>query len=288
MSYTIPDIIQWGKICQPLARRAQKQQQLSQQGTLADDLDIKLYLTRKDVEYAYAQDPNSANTFQQANYLLSLEAPYLFAAQQITGGGGSITPVIPSTGILFKYLIDVNGGVPDFSNATDYNDPAIVGHNLDLFLNDINRFLVSGEWFYTPTGIRIFLNDGMGGNSFNATVNNYTLKIFIKDPFGTSGGGTEVTRSFQYTGIGGETSFFQSLLEDSNIISVARGTDYQLIYSGTPTGLEALITLDGALSDGHITFANDNPILPNEIVTVIFSKSVGGVPPSPSGTFIIV
>jgi len=268
MGYLITDIIQWAEISQPFARYDQERKLETKGASTIQDLDIKLYVERKSLQYAYDQDPTSDETFQIGQWVLSLIGIYLFKAQQVTGSGGSIAPITPSGGLFFDYLIPVLGGVPDFANATDYNDSRIVGKNLEIFWNDIPRFLVAGEWAYTPTGIRILV----GG--FDATANTYDFKIFIRNPFGASGTGVEVTRSFQYTGIGGETSFFEPLLADSTIISVARGTDYELINSGTPTGLQALITLSGSLSDGHITFAADNPMVAGEIVTVIFSKAV--------------
>jgi len=237
-------------------------------GGMDIELPRKIYIVKQNVQWLYDLDPDNTTLRFTANYLYALCNRYVLQAQNISGGGGSISPVNPSFGITFEYLIEVNGGVPDFTNATDYDDPRIIGHNLVIFWNDIPRFLVSGEWAYTPTGIRILVA------GFDATVNTYDFKIFIKDPFGTAGTGAEVTRSFQYTGIGGETSFFESLLDDSTIISVARGTDYELINSGTPTGLQALVTLTGSLSDGHIAFAADNPIIAGEIVTVIFSKAL--------------
>ncbi len=205
-----------------------------------------------------------------ANYLIWLCGKYGQQAQFIldtTGGGGSVVPG-GGSGITFDYLIPVNGGVPDFTNATDYDDPRIVGRNLEIFWNDIPRFLVAGEWTYTATGIRILVA------GFDATANTYDFKIFIRNPFASSGTGTEVTRSFQYTGTGGETSFFDPILVDSTIVEVARGSDYELIYSGTPTGLQSLVTLSSGLSDGHIAFASDNPLIADEIVTVVFSKAV--------------
>ena len=95
MAYTIPEIITWAKICQPLARIGEAKR-LAEGDTAADvDLDIKLYITRKDVEYEYAQDQSSTNLFAMGNYLLSLCGRYLFQAQQTTIGGGSVTPVTP-------------------------------------------------------------------------------------------------------------------------------------------------------------------------------------------------
>jgi len=96
MSYAVSDIITWAKISQPLARYYEAKKKANGDNSANLNLDIELYDTRKDVEYAYAQDPTSANTYQQANYLLTLCGIYLFQAQQTTGGGGSITPITPS------------------------------------------------------------------------------------------------------------------------------------------------------------------------------------------------
>ena len=97
MAYTIPEIIIWAKICQPLARYGEAKR-LASGDTDADiDLDIKLYMTRKDVEYAYSQNADSDILHTMGNYLLSLCGRYIFQAQATTVGGGTITPITPST-----------------------------------------------------------------------------------------------------------------------------------------------------------------------------------------------
>jgi len=78
MAYSIPEIITWAKICQPLARVGEAKR-LADGDPAADvDLDIKLYMTRKDVEYAYAQNADSAILHTMGNYLLALCGVYLF------------------------------------------------------------------------------------------------------------------------------------------------------------------------------------------------------------------
>lgn len=241
----------------------------------------KIYLVYKILNKIYTLNPNYDGIVGVANYLWELCGEFGVAALGISGGGGgSVAPVTPGGGgnvFNFEYLIEVRGGVPDFASATDYDDSRLFGHNLVVFWNDIPKFLTGGtEWAYTPTGIRILI-DG-----FDATVNDYYVLVFIKDPLGTSGTtDNEVTRSFQYTGVTGfETSIFSLLLVGATIVEVSRGTDYELIYSGTPTGLQALvgtIPLSNNLCDGNITFASDNPIIgpPDpEIVTIVFSKSI--------------
>lgn len=212
---------------------------------------------------------------QTANYLIWLCGMYGQRAQFILdgggGGGGTVSPSGPIVPIrMGVYLIEVNGGVPDFTNATDYDDAELIGKNLVVFWNDIPRFLVGGtEWAYTLTGIRILI----GG--FDATANTYDFKIFIKNPFGTSGTGVEVTRPFQYTGTGGETSITAAILSDATIISVSRGTPYELITSGSPVGAQALVNLNvNNLSNGTIDFDPTNPIAAGEVVEIIFSKAV--------------
>ncbi len=237
-----------------------------------------IYIYWKILNKIYTLDPTWPGLDAPANYLYELERPFSYKAAQIVdgGGGGSVTPITPTRNVMFEYLIEVFGGVPDFSNATDYNDTRITGHNLVLFLNNIPKFLTAGtEWFYTLSGVRIFLDDGSGGNSFDATVNDYDLKIFIKDPLGISGSGTEVTRSFQYDGVGSETSITAAVLNGATIISVTRGTPYEMITTGTPTDLQVLVNLGvNNLSNGTLNFAATNPISVGELVEVVFSKAI--------------
>jgi len=242
--------------------------------TFDDRLPIFLFVEGKIFRKIYSLDPTYSGLQVAADYLYEAMGRFGLGASYVitNGGGGSIAPISPlSPFVMGKYLVEVNGGVPDFANATDYDDPDIAGKNLVVFWNDIPRFLIPGtEWAYTLTGIRILI----GG--FDATVNNYNFKIFIKNPFGTSGTGTEVTRYLQYTGVTGtETSITASLLSGASIVEVIRGTPYTLINSGTPTGLEALVNLNvDNLSNGTIDFDATNPIGVGEVVTIVFSKSV--------------
>jgi hypothetical protein len=95
MAYTIPEIIVWSKMCQPLARIGEAKKLANGDRSADVDLDMKIYITRKDTEYSYAQEPTSDDTFAIGNYLLALCGIYLFVAQQTTIGGGTITPVTP-------------------------------------------------------------------------------------------------------------------------------------------------------------------------------------------------
>lgn len=272
---TIPQTITNGQISIYLAANDNSLGDLFGGRLAAPRSPITIALITDALSWGYTGGAQSDTDLREtANYLTWLIGKYGQRAQLISQGSGGGT-VIPSggtgSGFSFEYLVEVFGGVPDFTNSTDYNNLNIVGRNLVVFWNDIPRFLIAGtEWAYTPTGIRILI-DG-----FDATVNEYNIKIFIKNPLGTSGStGSEVTRPFQFTGTGTETSITSSILAGSIIISVSRGTPYELIYTGLPSGLQALINLDAnSLSNGTINFDIGNPIGAGEVVEIIFSKAV--------------
>lgn len=170
---TIPEIIEIAKVCQYLANYATANGALY--GTVTDPmLGLKLYVIRKDVEDIYNLNPNYPGLAQTANYLYGLCGTYSLQAQAIIAGGGGGIPINPVTpgGNTGTYLIPITSA--DFADATNYNNPLIVGKNLAIFWNDIPRYIYSpSEWFNTLTGINITIA------GFDATVNNYNLYIYI-------------------------------------------------------------------------------------------------------------
>lgn len=168
MSYAITDIILWAKISQPFARRGEYiKQSSSGKGDL--DLDMKLYDTRRDLEYSFAQEPTSGTTFSIGNYLLSLMGVYLFIAQQQTVGGGSITPIVPATATFPLFITS-----DEFADATHYNNSNIVGFTLAIFVNEYTQqWLIAGAntFEYTATGINILIP------GFSAFTNTYSILI---------------------------------------------------------------------------------------------------------------
>src|SRR5690349_15689578 len=124
MAYTIPQIIGWMAASQPLARIGEAKR-LALGDKAADvDLDIKLYDTRLDIAYAYAQNADSDILFSIGNYGLSLCGRYLFPAQQQTGGG-TVTPISPNTPVQnIISPIPITGA--NFASATAWN-----GNNSD-------------------------------------------------------------------------------------------------------------------------------------------------------------
>jgi hypothetical protein len=144
-----------------------------------------LYMIRKSVEKRYDQDSSDTTLAKTANYLYSLcgqfgmEASYLLSVSE---GGSVATPVTGggsgSLDSMSEYLIRVVAG--DFSDATHYDDERIVGHTLEIFNDNTQRFLDVGvDWVYTVAGVE-FIREG-----FDAMVDNPRFMIFIKDPEAT-------------------------------------------------------------------------------------------------------
>jgi len=80
---------------------------------------------------------------------------------------GSSTPEGPVSG----YLIPITSA--NFTGANSVNLPAIVGKDLAIYFNDINRYLLESEWEATGTGINILFP------GFDASANSYQLFIYI-------------------------------------------------------------------------------------------------------------
>lgn len=183
MAYSIPQIVGWMAVCQPLARIGEVKR-LANGDTSADvDLDIKLYDTRRDIEYEYAQDPISDNLFAIGNYGLSLCGIYLFQAMQATGGGAvvPISPVTPTQSIISP--LPITGA--DFASAlswtgaNSYGVTILSSYALQVFWNGLNRFLESGyEFTRTTTGFSIIVN-GVTITAFDATTTNFTDQFYI-------------------------------------------------------------------------------------------------------------
>lgn len=133
----------------------------------------KLYCIRKTIEWAYNLNNNDTTLTSTSNYLIALCGKYyLKAAASITGSGGTVSPISPSEK---TYLIPITGY--DFTDATNYNNPVIVGKNLAIFWNDISRYLFSTEYTLTATGFNVL------AAGFDAVANpSYELFIYIINP----------------------------------------------------------------------------------------------------------
>lgn len=182
MSYTIPDIISWGRISQPLAALDEAKKRAFKGGSTIKNLDVKLYVERKSVEWEYDQNVDSENLFAIGNWLYALEGIYALQAQFIGGGsGGTITPITPSeTGGIISPVYVVSS---DFVDATHWEGQN--AENQDLKATDILKvFFDDGQVFWEQDiqWVRTALGINVIEPGFDAIANNYTFYIFISRP----------------------------------------------------------------------------------------------------------
>ena len=132
----------------------------------------KIYSTYFVIYKIYVLDPNYSGMNAACLYLWELMNKYGIRAMGYSGGG-TVVPPTPSGS--FEYLIPISGS--DFTDATHYDNPKIVGKSLKIYWNDISRFLFNSEFDMTTTGINIT------AAGFDAVANpTYLLDIFIINP----------------------------------------------------------------------------------------------------------
>jgi len=175
MAYTTEEKINIAKICQYLIASDVRNGSLFG-ATLNPILPEILYIERKSVEWAFDKNPADSTLFGTSNYLLSLCNNAKKAAQILNlGGGGEVVDPNNPNNDNAPYLIPVYPG--DFTTATAYNNPYIVGENLQVFANFIPKYLDSPDE-YAPTvdGINITI-DGFDAAVFDP--NKVLLNIYI-------------------------------------------------------------------------------------------------------------
>lgn len=147
MAYSIPDIINWAKISQPLARIGESKKLAFQHGTIEPELDKKLYVERKSLEYSYAQDPTGNETYMIGQWVLALCGVYLFQAQAASGSGGSISPVTPG-GLpdAIEFVVSASSEIP--TGGSTLTIPEFIGFNLIFVRGSITQSMLSSQPTY--------------------------------------------------------------------------------------------------------------------------------------------
>ena len=129
------------------------------------------------VEDMYTLDSSYDGLTEMNNRLFSLLGRYATIAAANVGTSlpddGLLTPV-PDSDI---YPLHIQSA--DFSDATNYVNADIVGDNLVIFVNEINRYIFAGEGFdYTGDGIEIRTGENDTIPGFDATTGSYHMIIY--------------------------------------------------------------------------------------------------------------
>lgn len=135
MALTVADILNIAKISQYLATLDVEKGSLFGKRVVPETPQI-LYNERKAVEWLYDLDPADTSLIETSNYLYALCRGYNLQAQQISGTGGTITPVNPSQ-IPNPYIFEVDATSIVPTGATSATLTAFIGFNVLFVRNGI-------------------------------------------------------------------------------------------------------------------------------------------------------
>lgn len=124
-------------------------------------LDQKIYSTYFVIKKIYDIDPNYTNMTLYCQYLWELMGPYGVKAMAYSGGGGVVPSPTPTQGFPI-YITQAN-----FTTATFYPNTNLLGNNIIVFLNEINRYLIPNtEFTWNSLGLTITM-DGFDASTFD-------------------------------------------------------------------------------------------------------------------------
>ncbi len=133
---------------------------VSRQNPLLPQQIFGLYYVIKKI---FDNDPTYSGIVPACNYLWEIMGRYGLAAQAITGGGGSVTPITPITGYVFRALNDTITA----DSSTYQNNDLIDARDLGLIIVNDQSFSASkGDFTFNPVGgivtfvnISLFIDD---------------------------------------------------------------------------------------------------------------------------------
>lgn len=136
---------------------------------------VMLHCEREILQAIYDKDPNYDGIQQVSDYGYALCWKWAAEAQAIVDGGGgtAVAPLTPTQSFPI-YITQTN-----FTTATFYPNTKILGNNIIIYLNEINRYLIPGvEFSVSSTGVTIINTPGgVYLDGFDATIYTYNLVI---------------------------------------------------------------------------------------------------------------
>lgn len=217
---TVARTIDIARVSQFLSSHDVVVQQITRGGAVDEMHPIKLYIERMILQWIYEEDNDYDGLQAVADYVYALCGRYIWDAIAILDGdsGGQVAPATGGSDFSFKYLIPITAA--DFADADSYDNPLIAGRAVQVFWNNINRYLEIGtELIYTATGFNIFIDDGSGGNSFNSQTTNSdaVMKIYIVNPV------TEAVTQ--------DSTTYTLVANNTSIVNIAAGTSNTDTYT---------------------------------------------------------
>ena len=277
-TYTPSEILQIGDVVIYVAANyTEMRHKLFGQTRILPQPPVQIHFTTDALRWGIEGGAESAESLQEvANYAYWMYCRFQLDAQMILSnlGGGS---VVPTPAALSEVPNPYDWIVTTFTTAAmplKAGDSMVTlslfrGFNIEFtrggLTQNTSTFGDQTSYFQWNKNTGLFF-------IFPAAVENEIMRILPVGPGeGDVDEGSNTTYT-QYIATGGETSIFISAIQNTSMVAVLAPTPYTIINSGTPTGLEALVTLNGDnLCDGNITFADTNPLAPDQVVTIIYS-----------------
>ncbi len=144
-------------------------------------LPLMIYMENAALVWRLQYEPDDTTLYDVGNYVWALCGKFgLMAQATITSGGGSVTPGTPT---LIQSPIRITGA--EFASAlswtgtNSYGITILSSYNLQVYWNDVNRFLDENvSWTRTATGFDIII-DGTIITDFDATTTNLNSVFYI-------------------------------------------------------------------------------------------------------------
>ena len=146
MLLTVSQTIRVAKISQYLSLIDINNSGLYKDG-IDENLPRKIYMARKNLEWLYDLDPTDTRLTKVANYTYSLCGKYGLYAQNITGSGGTVSPVTPTTTpSRIDFIVDASSYMP--TGATTITIPEFLGLNVLFVRGGIPQSTLTTESTY--------------------------------------------------------------------------------------------------------------------------------------------
>lgn len=143
---TVAEIIEIAQISQFMAANDIAKSGLHTGGGAYLRLPRHLYLVRKNVERKYDLDPTNDTLTATSNYLLALCGKYRFAAQSVTGSGGTIAPITPGGATIndLDFIVSASSYIATGESAVTFDGtngmPDLRGYNVDFARNGTTQY----------------------------------------------------------------------------------------------------------------------------------------------------
>lgn len=148
---TISQIISRGDLSVPLSANYNAKQAIYSPALAAPNSPVLIAMVTDALRLANDRPEiyTQGDLLQIANYLIWLTGKFGLEAANITGGGGSVTPIIPGSGSnvnRIDFIVSVSSTIATGEDTATF--PQFIGYNIDFVRGGISQSTISTEDTY--------------------------------------------------------------------------------------------------------------------------------------------